>query len=270
MKNIYLLPTDKPSKLVLSNNSILTIIEESNYNFSHIKSAHIYITSDKKIKEGDWCIYHSGEIVQYLVKLNTDNLKKIILTTDQGLIADGVQSIDDEFLDWFVKNTSCEEVYILDDYEQVNQDNPITRGSTNVVHKYKIFIPQEELKQLTDLEIAIKLEEIEREEPKQEQKKHLIDIMQEDEKLGLYNEPKQETLEEVALNYSIYNEQSNKAIQEAVKFGAKWQSERMYSEVDMKEAFIKGAMTDMFNTWGISDEDMAKEKFVEWFEKYKK
>jgi len=61
-----------------------------------------------------------------------------------------------------------------------------------------------------------------------EQKQHLIDIMQEDEKLGLYNEE------------------------------------------DMKEAFIKGAMTDMFNTWGISDEDMAKEKFVEWFKKYKK
>ena len=40
---------------------------------------------------------------------------------------------------------------------------------------------------------------------------------------------------EVAENYSEYNEQINKAIQEAVKFGAKWQEERMYSEEDMKE-----------------------------------
>jgi hypothetical protein len=35
---------------------------------------------------------------------------KIILTTDQDLIKDGVQAIDDEFLEWFVKNPSCEEV----------------------------------------------------------------------------------------------------------------------------------------------------------------
>jgi hypothetical protein len=37
---------------------------------------------------------------------------KIILTTDQDLIKDGVQAIDDEFLEWFVNNTSCEEVEI--------------------------------------------------------------------------------------------------------------------------------------------------------------
>jgi hypothetical protein len=30
--------------------------------------------------------------------------KKIILTTDLDLIKDGVQSIDNEFLEWFVKN----------------------------------------------------------------------------------------------------------------------------------------------------------------------
>lgn len=149
MKNIHLLPTDKPTGLFESQSGVLHYSIMNKVRTGLLKGYHIYITSDEKIKEGDWCIYHSGEIVQYLVKLNTDNLKKIILTTDQGLIADGVQSIDDEFLDWFVKNTSCEEVYILDDYEQVNQDNPITKGSTNVIHKYKIFIPQEEPKQET-------------------------------------------------------------------------------------------------------------------------
>ena len=38
--------------------------------------------------------------------------KKIILTTDQDLIKDGVQAIEDEFLQWFVKNPSCEWVEV--------------------------------------------------------------------------------------------------------------------------------------------------------------
>jgi flavorubredoxin len=38
---------------------------------------------------------------------------KIILTTDGDLIKDGVQSIDDEFLEWFVENPSCEEVEVI-------------------------------------------------------------------------------------------------------------------------------------------------------------
>ena len=263
MKNIHVISTNKPSRLIIYSTLVndFRLLAEPTKDWKHKK--HIYITSDEETKDGDLCydliendiIKRSNfpDINGYFRKF----CRKIILTTDPDLIKDGVQSIDDTFLKWFVKNPNCEIVEIT---HQLHKDEPL----------YKIIIPQEKPKQLTDLEIAIKLEEIEREEPKQEQKKHLIDIMQEDEKLGLYNEPKQETLEEVALNYSIYNEQSNKAIQEAVKFGAKWQSERMYSEVDMKEAFIKGAMTDMFNTWGISDEDMAKEKFVEWFEKYKK
>lgn len=38
--------------------------------------------------------------------------KKIILTTDQDLIKDGVQAIDDEFLEWFVANPSCKFVEV--------------------------------------------------------------------------------------------------------------------------------------------------------------
>jgi hypothetical protein len=64
--------------------------------------------------------------------------KKIILTTDQDLIKDGVQAIDDDFLEWFVKNPSCEEVEIQYRYNfYVGQD---------LTH-YKIIIPQQEPKQ---------------------------------------------------------------------------------------------------------------------------
>lgn len=73
-------------------------------------------------------------------------LKKIILTTDQDLIKDDVQTIDDDFLEWFVKNPSYEVVLITNDFEQVNQDNPILLGSTSLVRKYKITMLEEENK----------------------------------------------------------------------------------------------------------------------------
>jgi hypothetical protein len=113
---------------------------------------NIYITSDDEIKEGDITIYgkslflvesilhKSGPFRHLNPKIKIQGrflpdmtigkfdsltpLKKIILTTDPDF---GVQSIDDEFLEWFVKNPSCEEVFITDDYEQINQENPITR-----------------------------------------------------------------------------------------------------------------------------------------------
>ncbi len=86
----------------------------------------------------------------------TDFNKKIILTTDQDLIKDGVQAIDDDFLEWFVKNPSCEEVEV-EDFPMTEKYN--SKGE--YVHRsywiYKIIIPKEEPKQET-LEEAIKQE----------------------------------------------------------------------------------------------------------------
>jgi hypothetical protein len=75
----------------------------------------IYITSDEEIKEGDWAINLKSSSVYSIFILNeiVNYEKKIILTTDQDLIKDGVQAIDDEFLKWFVKNPSCEFVPII-------------------------------------------------------------------------------------------------------------------------------------------------------------
>jgi hypothetical protein len=81
-----------------------------------------------------------------------------------------------------------------------------------------------------------------------------------------------ETLEQAAeiLYQKGLKDDLSLSFYDGVNFGAKWQSERMYSEEDMKESFINGALTDLFNTWGISDKDMAKEKFDDWFEQFKK
>ncbi len=114
MKNIHLLPTENPSRLWYNNLSdtdelLLSIVEVETSN-----NQHIYITSDEEIKDEDYCVHtNQSSIIKICEgegKLMKGHLylKKIILTTDQDLIADGVQSIDDEFLEWFVKNPSCE------------------------------------------------------------------------------------------------------------------------------------------------------------------
>ena len=109
MKNIHILPTDKPSRLFKNIHSELLSIRK--YDDKPLNEAtqnqHIYITSDEEIKDGDWVFnFEYIYIVQYDSKKHDSKFwyKKIILTTDQDLIKDGVQAIDDEFLEWFVKN----------------------------------------------------------------------------------------------------------------------------------------------------------------------
>ena len=33
-----------------------------------LSDTHYIIVDDSEIKEGDWCVYKTGEIIQYLVK----------------------------------------------------------------------------------------------------------------------------------------------------------------------------------------------------------
>jgi hypothetical protein len=79
---------------------------------------------------------------------------------------------------------------------------------------------------------------------------------------------KQETLEEAIEQYAeIYrcpatnkNEYCRHDIISAVKFGAKWQQEKSYSEEDMKEAFRIG-----FNLGCNAVESLTNEIAEEWF-----
>ena len=183
MKNIHLLPTDKPSRLHLwtdENGSKLALCD---LEFSHTRNTqNIYITSDEVIRVEDWFLWKDTED-PYLFKCigltDTDSLqvensltkkigtynrdpkdsdygdwyrcysKKIILTTDPDLIKDGVQAIDDDFLEWFVKNPSCEGVDVYND-KSVGYE----------YDHYAIIIPQEEPKQQTAVEwLFIKLYE---------------------------------------------------------------------------------------------------------------
>jgi hypothetical protein len=141
--------------------------------------------------------------------------KKIILTTDQSL--DGVQDIDDEFLEWFVKNPSCEFVEV-EKGKILNQGSYITG---NIVTKdyYEIIIPKEEPNYNMKQEILIEMERLEKEKLKQETLEEAAEKYVEDFDLSFYD-----TVEEIPVK-----ELGKKDFIE----GAKWQSERMYSEEDM-------------------------------------
>jgi len=130
MKNIHVLPTSQPSNLLLCIKSYIehkdTPAENSDNkgNFTlglgvyankmFYQPHHIYITSTEEIKEGDWC-YNS--ITNKIYRKLKGNFAfayeyKIILTTDGDLIKKGVQTIDDDFLEWFVNNSSVDEVEV--------------------------------------------------------------------------------------------------------------------------------------------------------------
>ena len=150
MKNIHVLPTDKPSRLFeLSSNLHL----HTELCFYYKRSRNIYITSDEEIKEG-WHfnnemgvnkpVYVKDEDVKPLKKIygNPNHLQKIIITDNSDLIKNGVQAIHDEFLEWFVKNPSCESV-------EVNFFNNQCMGECGICDNscgnyYKIIIPKKE------------------------------------------------------------------------------------------------------------------------------
>jgi hypothetical protein len=110
IKNIHILPTDKPSKLSYNKDGVLVL-----HRLQWRKGTqHIYITSGVDINENDYIITKDGRLVQvsYLLSKDLEGASKVVLTTDQDLINNDVQTIDDEDFVWFVKNPSCEEVEI--------------------------------------------------------------------------------------------------------------------------------------------------------------
>jgi hypothetical protein len=128
MKNVHVLPTEKPSRLYKDQNNVFKLDIEA-YGSG---SQYIYITSDEVKKHGDWVISNLNEVTTFRSLYCQNEYRKIILTTNQDLIKDGVQDIDKEFLEWFVKNPSCESVVVVND---------------EYVDLYKIITPEEEPEQ---------------------------------------------------------------------------------------------------------------------------
>jgi hypothetical protein len=286
MKNIHILPTDKPSRLY---RNLLTdklfILENSFMDVSECNREyqHIYITSDETPKEGDWVYTPNKTIMLVTAKYATESsfmignskhekspyyiefCRKIILTTDQELINDGVQRIRDEFLEWFVKNPTYEEIEVGYGWIRLTETN--NEG-------YWVSIPDNQF-------------EMQQAEPKQEctcenptdntcgycEKENKIKILEEAKKraknyMSLKGalEPKQETLElPVEINFANEIEQ----ISEYDKGrwygrieGAKYMSERMYSEEEVLDILRKShsiEQTSKMDSW-----------ITKWLEQFKK
>jgi hypothetical protein len=179
MRNIFVIETDKPSRLVkfFTNKyhlckEVLPIQDEEQYQ-------NIYITNDAVIKDGDYSFYPpfgvgknifiDGELCFHIESKDgkgsftqrtyqtLDKNKKIILTIDQNLIGGGVQAIDEEFLEWFCKNSSCE--FVETQLIPVNEfGSEITVGGYGFdKFIYKIIIPQEQPKQETLEEALLRI-----------------------------------------------------------------------------------------------------------------
>ena len=104
----------------------------------HQINDNIYITNDEVIKAGDYFWKPDCNMIFKAEYTPHKGCGKVILTTDQDLIKDGVQAIDDEFLQWFVKNPSCESVEV-----DKNWNYPLDKS-----WEYKLrIIPKDEAKQ---------------------------------------------------------------------------------------------------------------------------
>jgi hypothetical protein len=155
MKNIHVLSTDKSSRLH-TYKGVLNLAADEFVAPTIVKNdlinLNIYITSDLEIKEGDWIFNEELEpsVLKCSGQGSLRGWNKIILTTDIDLIKDDVQAIDDEFLEWFVKNPS---------FEFVEVKKGFADGSAYGYDflSYKIIIPQEEPKQETTLEKAAEI-----------------------------------------------------------------------------------------------------------------
>jgi hypothetical protein len=310
MKNLHLLSTDKASRLRYFNDKLelMYLIPKK----SDITFHNIYITNDEEIKEGDWCIMTNdfgdiylvriislkcigGNEIRVLLSLNIqenttlkDNCKKIILTTDEELINDGVQAISEDFLEWFVKNPSCESVVI----EECNLLD-ISRTYLGI-GKYKIIIPQEELKTSEEWQKQFPNTKV-LDSDGWDRKNYQYSWFEEKITLAEYTtrlhkssvqglipqEPKQETtLEEAAclnLGYDFQTwltihskDKSTQIYTEVVNWckGAKWQQERSYSDIKLFAEELKDKI-DSFEYF-VNQQSYILDYINIWYEKYKK
>lgn len=252
MKNVHILPTEHTSRLYYNRNDKSWQLCEFPKYHTDIKSTHnIYITNDEEIKEGDWMIRGNEQPIKVTKDFFWDfgvRYYKIILTTDQDLIKDGVQAIDDEFLEWFVAkaNDSGKPIDIV----KTERFYSMTQSSYLGI-EYKIILPKEEQTKCycghtttcdcgpEELEIT-QLEILETPMP-------------------IY---KQEPLEEAA-------ERKFENIGDRLIFedGAKWRQERSYSEKEVYDLIHKRDIfwTKYKNTYS---QDYISTK--DWFEQFKK
>lgn len=236
-KNIFILPTDKPSKLHLWSDENGTRLELCELEYSHTRNTqNIYITNNEEIKINDYIT--DGYLVwQWKDDSSLLGRKRVILTTDINLIKESVQAIDNEFLEWFVKNTSCDKVDVI------NKPYKLPYESGNMYQncwfdKYKVVIPKKEPK-CFDCQGTIKdgICFCNKETLEEATEKYLKEWR---------------LLNNIHLSNNIHAERCKNDFKASVN----WQAQRMYSEEEVLELLKKS--------------HFVVQNIEEWFQQHKK
>jgi hypothetical protein len=270
--------------------------------YENANGVNVYITSDEEIKEGDYVVQTNFEKTNtQVIKCETEfqtkianskdgsfSKNKIILTTDQDLITDGVQSIHDTFIRWLLRHPKCDVVEVKKQYITPCGD-VVDFCLDNERLYYKIITPQEEpekeyWKPKVGEKVRIKVfsnwsmgryigydydREVHLVREPEEGGGHLLSSKHILPYSDTSNESKQKTLEEAAENYGWRvktntfsdpvkaNDLANSAKEDFIE-GAKWQAEQIPYII---EQYLETAF--------ISKEQgyMNPEK---WFEQFKK
>ena len=219
-----------------------------------------YITyNSEDINDNDYIITKDNRLVQvsYLMSKDLEDASKVVLTDNQDLIKDGVQAIDDEFLEWFVKNPSCEEIEVekhhgintsIAEVSSISGNDDYNWQGRGDLRDYKIIIPKEEPKQETFEEARAN---------------SYIDFAKSNEDVSAYSfvagwdkgakwqqEPEQ-----------FFSDDRVKTLEKSIEYLLKRQ-ERMYSEEEVIN-FLQ-EMNDLPTTFE------GKIDIREWFKKFKK
>jgi hypothetical protein len=249
-KNIFILPTTEPSQVYLVKSKNTLGFTSGNLEFmehygSGTHNQHIYITNKDLYDRGDWLKNVTIEAEppfkfdsQGIIRI-TQNVpvgyeyEKIILTSDQKLVADGIAEIDFEFLK-LLKDKK------LDNISNVTvEKTPLLSNNGRALfgYKYTPIIPptepqQETLEQVAERILANNID-------------GLRDALKDDDLFFFYKGVIQ-----------CYGEAM-----------AEWQQQNSYSEADMKESFDAGYKKGFS---GYPNTENWKElPFNEWLEKFK-
>jgi hypothetical protein len=142
MKNLHKILSNEPTKKGDIAVGITLKIWDGEGNAPQ-HSYNLYITNKDTITNDDWVtngreVFKPSDVPNMSLDYANRYWEKIILTTDSLLIADGIQAINYDFLEWFVKNTKCEKV-------EIKMENYYASGALqHNLWRPKIIIPQEE------------------------------------------------------------------------------------------------------------------------------
>lgn len=155
MKNIHILPTENINNGYVIGKCIkglsdvkvgeLTKTYYLMFSREYFQPQNVYITSNEKPKNGEWilslCDDESYETFWKCDEIDIENMvnfdlefMKIILTTDQDLINDNIQAINDDFLDFIIKNPTIQFV----------ETKCYSKYNDGDFSHYKIIIPKKE------------------------------------------------------------------------------------------------------------------------------